>query len=100
MNWFSGHSRENGGSRHRTSLSTTSHKVRSIVLIPIPTIRTILCETKRCSYLAFVQRFCATCCKQKYRVEVKRRAVDVSGLQIPTRLGLFATSKLKSTKYI
>lgn len=59
-----------------------------------------LCETKRCSYLAFVHRFCATCCKQKYRVEVKRRTVDVSGLQIPAGLGLFATSELKGMHYI
>lgn len=59
-----------------------------------------LCETKQCSYLAFVHRFCATCCKQKYRVEVKRRTVDVSGLQAPAGLGLFATSELKGMHYI
>ena len=47
----------------------------------------VLCGVKYCSYLAYLHTYCANCCKQKFRVEVRETKSESGGL------GLFATSK-------
>jgi hypothetical protein len=47
------------------------------------------CGVKKCSYLAYLHPYCAACCRQKFRVEVRRTKTQGGGL------GLFATSRLE-----
>jgi hypothetical protein len=70
--------------------------------LPSPRFVRGICEVEGCTYLAYLHRFCAACCKRKFKVEVKRttsRPHPETG-QPTASLGLFATSTLRARREI
>jgi hypothetical protein len=60
--------------------------LRDLPPLSIPQFICGLCAVKSCTYLAFMHRYCAACCRHKFQLELKRTTrQDQSGL------GLFST---------